>query len=186
MPKPSLGVISAALALATWTTVARALDSPANFSGHWTLNQALSDDVEAKALEAVGGRKTVGKDAAEVERLKLRTAILALLPALASLHIEQSPEEIKLFDAEDNLRIFYFGREHVREGRLGSKLRCSVEWKGSQLVVTEIAESGKLTELLTAVPARKQMLHVLRLEDKRLRAPLEVRLAYDAAESPKK
>lgn len=186
MTKRSLGLISAAVVLASWATAALAQDQPANLAGHWTLNKALSDDIEAKALEAAGGRKTVGKDAEEVDRLQLRTALLGLLPALASIDIEQSPAEVKLVDAEDNVRIFYFGREHVREGRLGRKLRCSTEWKGSQLVVTEIAEGGKLTELLTAVPARKQILHVVRLEDKRLKAPLEIRLAYDAAASPKK
>jgi hypothetical protein len=58
-----------------------------------------------------------------------------------------------------------------------------VEWKGEQLLITEVSDDGKLTELLTAVPARKQLLHVIRLEDKRLKAPLEVRLAYDAVAS---
>ena len=186
MTNRTLVAISAAVALVSWAPAALAQDPPANLAGHWKLNKGLSDDVEAKALEAAGGRKTVGKDAVEADRLELRTALLGLLPALGSLDIEQSSTEVKLVDAEDNVRIFYFGREHVREGRLGRKVRCSTEWKGSQLVVTEIAEGGKLIELLTSVPSRKQVLHVVRLEDKRLKAPLEIRLAYDAADAPKK
>lgn len=157
--------------------------APAALAGRWTLNRSLSDDVEAKALEAVGGGKSVGQGAEESGRLELRKVILGILPALETLEIEQTAGDIKLVDADDNVRIFYFGREHVREGRLGSKLRCTTEWKGEQLVVTETSDERKLTELLTAVPARRQLLHVVRLEDKRLKAPLEVRLAYDRAPS---
>jgi hypothetical protein len=47
-------------------------------------------------------------------------------------------------------------------------------------VVSEVSEKSRLTEILTAVPTRKQLLHVVRLEDGRLKAPLEVRLVYDA------
>ena len=141
--------------------------------------------MEAKALEAVGGGKTVGQSSEEGGRVELRKVILGILPALDEIEIEQSPAEIKLIDAEDNVRIFYFGREHVREGRLGKKLRCTTEWKGEQLVVSEVSEKSRLTEVLTAVPARKQLLHVVRLEDGRLKTPLEVRLVYDAA-SPSK
>jgi hypothetical protein len=137
--------------------------------------------VEAKALEAVGGGKSVGQGAEESGRLELRKVILGILPALDTLEIEQTAGDIKLIDADDNVRIFYFGREHVREGRLGRKLRCTSEWKGEQLVVTETSDQSKLTEILTAVPARRQLLHVVRLEDKRLKTPLEVRLAYDMA-----
>ena len=157
--------------------------SPPDLTGTWTINRGLSDDVEAKVLEATGGGKTVGQAAVEGPRVELRKAILALLPSFGQIEIEQSPAEIKYADADDNVRIFYFGREHVREGRLGGKLRTRVEWKGEQLLITEVSDDGKLTELLTAVPARKQLLHVIRLEDKRLKAPLEVRLAYDAAAS---
>jgi hypothetical protein len=155
--------------------------STPDLAGTWKINRGLSDDVEAKVLEAAGGGKTVGQAAVEAPRVELRKAILALLPSFGQIEIEQSPAEIKYVDADDNVRIFYFGREHVREGRLGRKLRCTVEWKGEQLLITEISDDSRLTELLTAVPTRKQLLHVIRLEDKRLKAPLEVRLAYDAA-----
>jgi hypothetical protein len=156
---------------------------PPAVGGTWTLNEALSDDLEAKVLEAVGGGKTVGQGGLEGPRVELRRAILALLPALARVEIEQSPTEIKYADADDNVRIFYFGREHVRESRGGRKLRSSVEWKGPQLLITEVAEDGRLTELLTPVPGRNQLIHVVRLEDKRLKSPLELRLVYDAAPS---
>ena len=118
--------------------------------------------------------------------MELRKVILGILPALAEIDIEQSATEITLIDAEDNVRIFYFGREHVREGRLGKKLRCTTEWKGEQLVVTEVSEKSRLIEVLTAVPARKQLLHVVRLEDGRLKTPLELRLVYDAETAAKK
>ncbi len=159
---------------------------PPRFAGEWRLNRSLSDDVEAKALEAVGGGKTVGQSSEEGARVELRKVILGILPALGEIEIEQSPAEIKLIDAEDNVRIFYFGREHVREGRLGKKLRCTSEWKGEQLVVTEVAEKSRLTEILTAVKDRKQLLHVIRLEDGRLKTPLEVRLVYDAEPASQK
>jgi hypothetical protein len=177
-------ILPTALLLASGALALAQTPSP-RLAGAWTLNRSLSDDVEAKALEAVGGGKTVGQSSVEGGRVELRRVILGILPALGAIEIEQSPAEIKLIDAEDNVRIFYFGREHLREGRLGKKLRCTTEWKGEQLVVSEVSDQSRLTEVLTAVPARKQLLHVVRLEDGRLKTPLEVRLVYDAAPAPK-
>jgi hypothetical protein len=168
-----------ALTLLAWGGLASA-QAPPRLAGEWKLNRGQSDDLEAKVREAVGGGKTVGQSAEEGARVELRKVILGILPALEEIEVEQSPTEVKLVDAEDNVRIFYFGREHVREGRLGKKLRCTTEWKGEQLVVSEVSEKSRLTEILTAVPTRKQLLHVVRLEDDRLKAPLEVRLVYDA------
>lgn len=172
--------------LLLWGAFASAQAPPPRLAGEWKLNRSLSDNLDAKALEAVGGGKTVGQSAEEGGRLELRKIILGILPALEEIEIEQSPAEIKLIDAEDNVRIFYFGREHVREGRLGSKLRCTTEWKGEQLVVSEVSLKSRLTEVLTAVPARNQLLHVVRLEDGRLKTPLEVRLVYDAEPASQK
>jgi hypothetical protein len=152
--------------------------------GRFLRNDALSEDVERKALEALGGGKTVGQDAQEASRVQMRQAILAILPALGQVEIEQAEGEVKIVDADDNVRIFYLGREHLREGRLGRKIRCSSAWKGEQLVVTESTDDGKLTEVFTAVPAKRQLLYALRLEDRRLKTPLDLRIVYDAAPRP--
>jgi hypothetical protein len=182
MKRPLARFLLACACLAAASGPAPSLaQTPPSFAGSWTLNRSLSDDLEAKVLEATGGSKTVGQSAQEGKRVELRRIILGILPALGRLEVEQTAQEIKLVDAEDNVRIFYFGREHTRQSRLGSRLRCTTEWQGEQLVVTETSDQGKLIEILTAVPARRQLLHVLRLQHSALPSPLEVKLAYDAA-----
>ncbi|HEY6546464.1 MAG TPA: hypothetical protein VI589_01110, partial [Vicinamibacteria bacterium] len=100
MKPDSPPIVAPAALLLVCGALALAQAPTPRLAGEWKLNRSLSDDVEAKALEAVGGGKTVGQSSAEGGRVELRAVILGILPALGTLEIEQSPAEVKLVDAE--------------------------------------------------------------------------------------
>jgi hypothetical protein len=95
------------------------------------------------------------------------------------IEIEQTAEEFKVIPADGNTAIFYFGREHVRNG-LGGNLRCRTRWKDSQLIIEqETEDKTRSVQLFTLLPGGKQMIQAIRFESKRFNTPLEVRLIYD-------
>jgi len=172
--------------------VAPAADPP-NLSGQWKLDSKRSDDARAR-IEAVAGQSQVkgggasglhilpeGNTRSEVERVELRDWMLGIASQLDSLEVQQSPEEIRLA-LSDTVRIFYFGREHVREDNLGRKLKCRVRWNGQQLVTEEDGEKGlRLREVFTLEPANDWLVQAVYFESPLLKKPLELRLVYTRA-----
>jgi len=122
-----------------------------------------------------------GNTRSEVERVELRDWMLGIASQLDSLEVQQSPEEIRLA-LSDTVRIFYFGREHVREDNLGRKLKCRVRWNGQQLVTEEDGEKGlRLREVFTLEPANDWLVQAVYFESPLLKKPLELRLVYTRA-----
>lgn len=64
----------------------------------------------------------------------------------------------------------------------GERVTRQARWQGAQLVLDSKGKEGRLAEVLTPVPSRNQLTYALRLEQKLLKAPLEVSLVYDRAE----
>jgi hypothetical protein len=168
-----------------------------DFSGEWTLNRVLSDDAAAKVKEVAGpdvmtGAKTVGGQTffprasygREVDRVNLRQFLLEAVTGLAELEIEQTAEEVKTIHGEDGVRIFSLKRESGGTGALGVKLVRRARFQGEQLTLESESGKTKLLEVLTLVPARKQLVHALRYEAEAFPKPLELRLVYDRAASP--
>lgn len=170
-----------------------AAGEPTSFAGTWKLAPRISDDVQSKIEAATGGAQLSGAGGIggvgllpsqstkrDVERIELRQFLLDYMGLLAELEIEQTPGDIKLIRGED-VRIFYFDREHVRSDHRGRKLQCRTRWQGAQLVIEEQGEADKtrIIDMLTLVPSRNQLIHAIRVETKTLEKPLEVSLAYD-------
>ena len=186
-----------AAALLLWLTTGYvAAQEKTDFSGLWQLNHELSDNVQAKIEAAAGPEQLKGSsgisvlpragNAKEVDRVRVRQFLIDRMGAFETEEIEQDPSEIKLVHGEDNVRIFYFGREHVRNDALGNKLKCRSRWMDQQLVIEEESETGtRITDLLTLVPARHQLIHALRVEASILKEPLELRLVYDQSQAAK-
>ena len=166
---------------------------PTSFAGTWKLAPKISDDVQSRIEAATGSANLSGAGGIggvgllpkqstkkDVERVELRQFLLDYMGLLADLEIEQTPGEIKLIRGDD-VRIFYFDREHVRSDFQGRKLRCRTRWQGSQLVIEEQGEADKtrIIDMLTLVPSRNQLIHAIRVETNTLEKPLEVSLAYD-------
>jgi hypothetical protein len=165
-----------------------------NLSGRWNVNPALSDDAAAKVAEVAGpdvmtGASTIGgvtflphsSYKTEVDRVNLRQFLLDTAASLDRLEIEQTADEVKTIHGDDTVRIFNLKRESTGSNAAGLKLARHAYWKGEQLVLESTSGKTKLTEVLTAVPARNQLIHAIRYEAELFKKPLELRTVYDRA-----
>jgi hypothetical protein len=167
-----------------------ALAEPPNIAGQWKLDRKRSDDAVALIEQVAGSGQVKGGGASgltilpeggtrsEVERVELRTWMLGIARQLDALEVSQTPEEVRLA-LGDTVRIFYFGREHVRQDSEGRKLKCRVRWQGQQLVTEEDGEKGmRLRETFTLEPANDWLVQAVYFESPLLKKPLELRLLY--------
>jgi hypothetical protein len=167
-------------------------------SGQWTLNRGLSKNVESQITEVAGpddvkgytgfgpeghpglGILPVTGAMKDVDRLYLRRLIMAASASLERIEVDLAPAEFKHVDSKDNVRIFYLTRDHVRIGRNEEKVACHSEWQEDKLVITQKGDSGvKLLEVFSMIPSRDQLVHSVRLEDPKLKKPLELTFVYD-------
>ena len=191
----ALGI--AGLGLLTFSIPAGArAEGPPNFSGSWTINRSLSDDVTARVAEAAGAdavagahtfggitflpRSSYGKD---VDRVSLRQLLLDSVAALEHLEITQSADEVKVIQGEDGVRTFYPKRDSTGVALDGAKLTRRMRFEGEQLKLESENGKRRTIELLTLVPARSQLIHAIHFEHELLKKPLELKLVYDR--SPK-
>jgi hypothetical protein len=164
-----------------------------DFSGSWKINKALSDDAKAKVAEAAGpdtvagGDRTLGWNAflprdygSGVERVNVREFLMKAVSLLEAFKIEQSATEVKTIHGDDeSVRIFNLTRANSGSGGEGVKVTRKTHWQGEQLVLESESGEAKLTEVLTLVPARNQLIHALHYEVKVLKKPLDLKLVYD-------
>jgi hypothetical protein len=166
--KGAVGVLAAGLST-------QALAEP-NLAGKWTRNPALSQDWQAR-LDAAAPVSDFWKQA---DRAAQRKFISYVLEASSELEITQTAEEVKLANAADDVQIFYFGRKHKRQGATGVMIDSSITWQADVLVITQEMEDGtKVLVNLTLDEAGKQLVAVIRWENKHLAEPLLVRSVYD-------
>ena len=186
---PKHGIFLMVVTAALVTGSARAA-APPDLRGKWKLDARRSDDARAR-IEQIAGPAQVKSGGAtgltilpesntrsEVERVELREWMMGLADQLGRLEIAQTADEVKLY-LGDGVRIFYFGREHLREDAQGRKLKCRARLESDRLVLEESGDNGlKLVEALTPVPANGWLVHAVRFEHARLKQPLELRLIY--------
>jgi hypothetical protein len=193
MRMPGVPILAATLCLSP----AFGKAAPPDFQGTWQLDKKGSDDMRAQIAQAAGPAQVKsggasgltilpeGGTRSEVERLELRAWLMNVAEQLDTLEIQQTPEELKLYNG-DAVRIFYFGRSHSRQDTQGRMWKCEAKWQGEQLILEEEGDKKRrITEVFT-VPAPNQLLHAIRFEDRLLKEPLSLRLMYrrKAAEAP--
>lgn len=176
-------------------TGALATESP-DYSGTWQLNAALSQDVAAKIKAAAGSATMAGNPnfaasdtwipwsggKSEGQRVDLREFLLASVPALESLQIQQTPTEVKTTHGEASVRIFNLKRASAGSSSFdGATVSRQARSEGDRLVLESKGKDSRLVEALTLVPSRGQLTYALRFEQKLLKAPLEFSLVYDRA-----
>jgi hypothetical protein len=159
--------------------VVRAAEKP-DFSGKWQRNPALSQEWREKVealTDPMAGR------GGQPERRMFRSWLVRVLGEIGSVEIEQSPAELKLVLGEDRVRIFYLGREHLRQSPEGLNIKTASGWADEDFVVKQVTADGStVTERLSMLGEGKQMAHLLRWEDERLTLPLIIRTVFDRAE----
>ncbi len=165
-------VLSAGLILLT-PFVAHAQKS--DFSGIWALNINKSDDMEQKVRDGAGSTREITK----LNVQQLLTRLTHLARAAREIEIEQSESDFKVFDREDDVRIYYIdGKKHVRETPWGEKLETLTSWSGDDLIMsTEGKDLGKLREVYTYED--ETLVYVLQLELKGFANMVIVRNLYD-------
>lgn len=176
-----------------------ALAETPDLSGKWALNASRSDDVTTKIETAAGPDDVKGagegsgrerwiphSEGGEVDRVHLRELMLSVAQHLDEMDVAQDAKQIKISHG-DLLRIYYFGREHVRQSATGEKLKARSSWKGEQLVIDQEGGDGlRIIETYTLLPGGEHLVETLRYENKLLQQPLEIKLIYDRAEAPAK
>jgi hypothetical protein len=184
-----------AAALAALALAAPGLAETPDLSGKWILNVGRSDDVTTKIEAAAGPDDVKGSgegggrerwiphgEGGEVDRVHLRELMLSVAQHLDEMDITQDAKQIKI-NHDDLLRIYYFGREHVRQSATGEKLKTRSSWKGQQLVIDQEGGKGlRIVETYTLLPGGDHIVETLRYENSLLQQPLEIKLIYDRAE----
>lgn len=191
------GVLAAALVALALATPARA--ATPDLTGKWRLDVGRSDDVTTKIEAAAGPDDVKGagegsgrerwvphSEGGEVDRVHLRELMLSVAQHLDEMDIVQDAKQIKISHG-DLLRIYYFGREHVRESATGEKLKARSSWKGEELVIDQEGGKGlRIIETYTLQPGGDHIVETLRYENSLLQQPLEIKLVYDRAEGSEK
>ena len=146
-----------------------------DFSGSWALNVDKSDDMEQKVRDGAGSTREITK----LNVQQLLTRLTHLARAARDIEIEQSEADLKIFDREDNVRIYYIdGKKHVRETPWGEKLETLTSWSGNDLIMsTEGKDLGKFREVYTYED--ETLVYVLQLELKGFEKTVIVRHLYD-------
>ena len=182
-------------AVAFLLSAGRAAAQPPDLSGVWNLNASLSQDIAEKIKAAAGSASMSGGVSwatetwipwtggfSEGQRVEMREFLLATVPALQAVEIEQTAQEVKTVHGEAGVRLFNLTRTSSGTSALsGQTVTRQARWQGTQLVLESKGKESRLLEVLTLVPARNQLNYALRLEHKLLKAPLEVSLVYDRA-----
>jgi hypothetical protein len=171
-----------ALAVILFLGVAHAAEPP-DLSGSWTLNSKLSQDLVEKIKIATGGDEALSKP----DLGRMRNDLMELARRGETLEIEQRPGEVQMAYANDDVRIFYPGREHTRERPGMGKIKAAPHWEGESLVIPQALPDGaKSVETYSLTDGGSRLAVMLKLEGKPLQEPLFARIVYDRAGAPPK
>jgi hypothetical protein len=131
-----------------------------DFKGIWTIDTENSDDLAQRVRKGAGSTQEITRSRVK----QILDRIQHLARAADELEIEQTATEFKIFDLEDNVRIYYLdGKKRLRETPWGEKLQVLALWNENDFIVeTEGKELGKVREVFTF--DGEQLVYVLRLE----------------------
>ena len=173
---------------------AAAQDTP-GIAGNWTLNRELSQDLGARIREAAGSEHMSGgpdwatetwlpwqADFGEPARLRVRDFLLATVPAFDVLQIRPRTDDVQTTHGEASVRIFNLKRKSAGTSAMtGETVQREARLDGARLVLESKGKDSRLRETLTLQRPGNRLLYELRLEQARLKRPLEARLIYDRA-----
>ena len=182
----------AALALAAGAAAQE--PSPAQpderFEGLWSVNERLSQPWGAKLEQSAGpdqlrggGRERLlpsGGGEGDLRRLRLRERLERASEAVRDIEIEVEPGEFKVISLDDDVRIFYLTRKHVRQRDDGVKVDVESVWDGKILTLIEKTDDGTtFSESYSYDAANDQLALVLLVNDEQFREPFLVRTVFD-------
>lgn len=184
----------AGLVLLAGAGFAPAQEAP-RLTGTWRLNHELSQDLAGHVKAVAGSEQMSGgprtwatetwlpwkANFSEGERLSVRDFLLAAVPAFEAIEIDLGADEVKTIHGEAGSRIFNLKRSSAGTSALsGETVKRQARLEAGRLVLESKGKEGEFREAFTLDGAR--LVYVLRLEQKRLKQPLEARLVYDRTE----
>jgi hypothetical protein len=183
----------AALVVFGAAAAASAQDTP-GLGGRWALNHERSQDLASRIKEVAGSETMAGgpswsdntwipwgADFKEGERLSVREFLLGAVPAFDSVEIQPRADEVTTVHGAGASRIFRLSRASAGTSALsGETVKRQASFEGGTLVLESKGKEGLFRETFTLEPAGT-LVYQLHLKQKRLKAPLEVRLVYDRA-----
>jgi hypothetical protein len=151
-----------------------------DITGRWRLNEQLSQDVQAKIVLSTGGDEVKS----DIELRRFREALEDFVRGAQQIEVEQKADQVQFSYADDDVRIFYPGRQHVRQRAGGVKVKAAPRWEGESFVVEQMLEGGvfegaKDIETYTLEEGGSRLGMMVHLDDKHLKEPLNARLVYD-------
>ena len=151
-----------------------------DFSGKWGLDFEKSDDAVLAIRGALG--QTGGRSRDQQQRRLLSSRLNYLARAGETIEIEQTEKDFKLFNSEDDVRIYYIdGEKHPRQSPTGAKMTTVTLWREDSLdVTTEGDEIGKASE--TFGLEGFQLVHIVRIQNKAFEEDLLLRSYYNRLE----
>jgi hypothetical protein len=171
-----------------------AVEQP-DFTGTWYLNREQSDDSMEKIQRAfpTGRSKSLGNIAnlsrvvfrragAKKSKLEhLRQSLQNSLEDTEKLWINQGESDLKIQDSQGNVRsLFTDAHQYKQEVGNGDTIAVVTQWREDQIVTEAIMDFGsKLTETYILAPGGFQIIVTVRVEDKRLKEPINIRRVYD-------
>jgi len=162
----------------------------ARMAGVWLLDPELSQDWAAKIDQSAGPRQIRGgggKDhllpagggEGEVRRLALRDRLVAASEAVKTIEIEIEPREFRVITLDDDVRIFYLDRKHVRQRADGIKIEVESVWDGTSLKLLEKSGDGtSFSETYTYEAESDRLALLLVVTNDLLREPFSVRSVF--------
>lgn len=156
----------------------------ADLSGTWLFVPQRSDDVRDQIVASLGPDYAKASVRGDAPRLWIRDWLLdqAEQPKEHLLTIEQDAAEFRV-GVDEDLRVYYFGREAARGGPGGALLKVTVRREGERVIVEEkaVKGSGRVVESYELQDGGRSLLATWRVSHKGMREPLEVRLAFRKA-----
>jgi hypothetical protein len=166
-----------AIAITATARVRTAAQTKPDLSGTWELDREASDDTESKILGGAGEDTTRGMP--HLERARVLERLVELARAIHEIEIEQSQEDLKIFDQDDNVRIYYLdGETRARATPWGARLDVVARWDGPQISVrTTGREIGEVHE--TFGLEGRRLVYIVRIDNENFEDEILIRNYYD-------
>lgn len=153
----------------------------ASLTGEWDLDVMKSDDAEEQIREGLG--ETAGRGSRAIQRQRLMERLIPLARAADHMELELSDKDLKVFDREDRVSIYYLdGKKHERQGPRGDKMEAVANWDGNRILVqTEGQEIGKIQEIYGL--EGHQLAYIVRIQNEAFQHEVVIRHYYNRVES---
>ena len=176
-----VGIVTAALLVVSASAFPGASQAQRpDLSGNWELDVEASDDTYSEIIGGAGQDTTHGMT--RLERNRLLDRLVQLAQAIDEIEITQTEKDLKIFDRQNNVRIYYLdGDERVRQTPWGASLDVVARWDGPRIAVRTTGREIGVVEETFGLQGR-QLVLIIRIENRNFEREILIRNYYDRSE----